>query len=88
MDVTESTVARLNQSLDKFNQEANCKYDISFSFGVVRFDPDKHRTIEALLADGDTLMYQTKKSKQQSDAFSDHHAPACTLSRIPRCLDH
>lgn len=60
----EHSIARLSRSLDKFNQEANRGYDISFSYGVVQYDHDRHRTIEALLSDGDTLMYQTKQAKR------------------------
>ncbi|HAN45958.1 MAG TPA: GGDEF domain-containing protein [Cyanobacteria bacterium UBA8156] len=61
---TEKTVARLCQSLTKINQESNRGYNITFSYGVVAFDADNHRTIDALLEDGDKLMYQTKKSKK------------------------
>ena len=60
----EHSIARLSRSLDKFNQEANRGYNISFSYGVVEYDHDRHRTIEALLSDGDTLMYQTKQAKR------------------------
>ena len=50
--------------MDNVNREANRGYDISFSCGIVEFNHDEHGTIEALLADGDTLMYQAKKSRQ------------------------
>jgi diguanylate cyclase (GGDEF)-like protein len=60
----EHIIARLGQSLDKFNQEANRGYTISFSYGVVEYDHDRHGTVEALLSDGDTLMYQTKQAKR------------------------
>ena len=59
----EDIVARIRQSLVKQNQEANRGYDISFSHGIVEFDPGKHPTIEAMLADGDSLMYGLKRSK-------------------------
>jgi PleD family two-component response regulator len=61
-EATESTVLRLHSSLEKVNQEANRGYDISFSYGVVEFDPERHSAIETLLEDGDKLMYQSKKS--------------------------
>jgi len=57
----EDVVARFRQSLEKYNQEAKRGYDISFAYGIVKFNPDKHHTIEALLADGDSLMYERKK---------------------------
>tara|TARA_R110002049_G_scaffold279626_3_gene458635 strand:+ start:2227 stop:3084 length:858 start_codon:yes stop_codon:yes gene_type:complete len=57
------TITRLQQSLNQYKQHANDKYDISFSFGMVSFNPDKHKTITALLEDSDSQMY---KHKQQS----------------------
>ena len=60
----EHIIARLGQSLDTFNQEASRGYNISFSYGVVEYDHDRHRTVEALLSDGDTLMYQTKQARR------------------------
>lgn len=56
------TMARFEQSLDKYNLEKNCGYDITFSYGVVEFSPDKHPTVDALLAEGDALMYKHKKA--------------------------
>ncbi|MGI9285840.1 MAG: GGDEF domain-containing protein, partial [Pseudomonadales bacterium] len=61
-DLTADIMARFQQSLDKYNMEANRGYDIAFSYGVVEFSPDKHATVEALLAEGDSLMYEHKKA--------------------------
>ena len=61
--LAENIIARFSQSLEKYNQEANRGYDISFSCGIVEFNPEKHQTIEALLADGDLLMYEIKNTK-------------------------
>jgi len=58
------SIVRLRESLDKVNREANRGYDILFSDGMVEFNPDKHSTIETLLAEGDALMYHTKKSRR------------------------
>lgn len=60
----DDVVARFRQSLTKVNQQADPGYDISFSYGIVEFDPDKHREIEALLSAGDSLMYETKQAKR------------------------
>lgn len=60
----EDVVARFRQSLEKYNREANRGYDILFSHGIVEFNPERHHTIEALLADGDSLMYELKRSKK------------------------
>ncbi len=59
----ERVVSKLRQSVERYDQEAKRGYDISFSHGIVEFNPDKHRTIDALLADADSLMYGLKKSK-------------------------
>ena len=59
----ENVVARLCQSVEKYNQEAKRGYDISFSHGIVEFNPEKHHTLDALLAEGDSLMYGIKRSK-------------------------
>lgn len=58
--LAEGAVATLLQSLEKYNQETNRGYEISFSYGIVEFNHDNHQTIEALLADGDSLMYERK----------------------------
>ncbi|MBX9632930.1 MAG: sensor domain-containing diguanylate cyclase [Burkholderiales bacterium] len=63
-EAAERSIVRLRESLDKANREGNRGYDISFSHGMVEFNPDKHSTIETLLADGDAVMYQTKKSRR------------------------
>lgn len=60
-------IAKSRQALEKYNQEANRGYDISFSFGIVEFNPEKHHTVEALLADGDSLMYERKTQKGNVD---------------------
>lgn len=59
----EDIVARLDQSVAKYNQEAKRGYDILFSHGIVEFDSEKHHTIDAMLADGDSLMYGLKRLK-------------------------
>lgn len=59
----ESVVSRFRQSVEKYNQEAKRGYVISFSHGIVEFNPEKHRTIDIMLADGDSLMYALKRSK-------------------------
>ncbi len=59
------TMARFEQSLEKYNKKANRGYDITFSYGVVEFRPDNHLSVEALLAEGDSLMYQHKKAGRE-----------------------
>lgn len=59
----EGVVARLRRCVEKYNEEAKRGYDISFSYGIVEFNPAKHQTLDAMLADGDSLMYRLKRSK-------------------------
>ena len=60
----EEIIERFSQSLKKHNQEANHEYDVSFSYGIAEFNPEKHSAIEDLLADGDSLMYEVKNEKR------------------------
>lgn len=60
----EEIIEKFSHSLKQYNQEANRGYDVSFSYGIVEFKPKKHPSIEALLADGDSLMYKVKKTKE------------------------
>ena len=60
----ESLVSRLRQSVEKYNREVKRGYDIAFSHGIVDFNPEKHHTLDALLADGDSLMYGLKRSRE------------------------
>lgn len=62
-DRAEGVVSRLRQSVKKYYQESERGYDISFSHGIVEFSPEKHHTIDAMLADGDSLMYGHKRTK-------------------------
>jgi len=66
INAASDTLIRLQQSLNEHKQKANNPYDISFSFGMVSFDPDKHKTIEALLDDGDTQMYEHKNTPKNN----------------------
>lgn len=63
-ELAHSVVTRLTEELVRYNQRAKRGYEISFSHGIIEMSQDKHATIEALLADGDALMYQTKTAKR------------------------
>ena len=62
--VAEEVVGRFARFLNRHNRLANRGYDISFSYGIVGFDSEKHRTLEELLAAGDELMYAIKNGKK------------------------
>jgi diguanylate cyclase (GGDEF)-like protein len=62
-DQAEEVIRRLCRSLQAYNKEANRGYTIKFSHGIVEFQPERHQTITELLAVGDALMYEDKRSK-------------------------
>jgi len=50
------------------NAESKRGYDISFSYGLVDFDPAVHHSTEDLLRCADTLMYEHKKNELRRSA--------------------
>ena len=63
-NAAENAIKRLVDALGNYNQEAKRGYDIAFSHGIVEFDPITHDSIEALLAEGDKLMYECKQRRK------------------------
>ena len=54
--------------LDRIDREVNKNIDqpqafdrISFSYGIVKYDENKHNTIEDLVKEADTSMYKKRK---------------------------
>lgn len=64
--IAEEVLARFQQSLDEYNRAADRDYAITFSYGIVEYVHDKHQTLEALLEDGDTFMYERKKERNRA----------------------
>lgn len=62
-NAAENIIRRLQQKLNKHKQRVNQKYDITFSYGMVYFKSEQHNTIEALLENGDSMMYESKRNK-------------------------
>jgi diguanylate cyclase (GGDEF)-like protein len=60
----ETLIEKFNHALIKSNQEVGRAYDISFSHGIVEFNPEKHTCIRDLLSDSDSLMYELKRAKR------------------------
>ena len=60
----EKAMARLQRALDATNKAEARGYDISFSHGLVEFDPKRHHTIGACISEGDSLMYKTNKARR------------------------
>lgn len=60
----EMVIRKFATALDAYNKDANRGYDLAFSCGMVQFEPDKHRAIDTLLAEGDAQMYAIKAAKK------------------------
>lgn len=61
---SEIIIAKFKDALQTFNQQSNASYDIKFSYGVVEFELEKHGSIETLLAQADSLMYEAKNANR------------------------
>lgn len=57
----EELVRRFNHALESHNDVNKLGFNLSFSHGIVLFDPQTHATIEDLMSEGDKLMYLHKK---------------------------
>lgn len=62
-DRAEEVVAKLRGAVDALNHEADQAYALAFSYGIVEFDPDRHRSIVDVLVESDQRMYQLKRTK-------------------------
>jgi len=57
--------AALNRLRDMADQtECEIRQKLSWSVGTIRFDPDRHTTVESLLAEADCSMYDDKSRKR------------------------
>jgi diguanylate cyclase (GGDEF)-like protein len=63
-DEAEKVVEDFKLSVGNHLFDKGITTDITFSSGIVGFDHLKHESIDALLTDGDKLMYESKKSKR------------------------
>lgn len=63
----EAKLATFRASLQTKNAAARRGYDISFSCGLVDFEPKTHRSIEGLLRQADSLMYEHKMQMRQAE---------------------
>ena len=68
MDYTETDnealAARLQENLDAHNAAENRPFRLSASVGVIRYDPEKPRSIDDLLKEADQIMYANKHNRR------------------------
>ena len=62
LETVESILSRFDKEINQYNKTSLRGYNIRYSSGVAIYDPDKHQSIEDLLAEADTMMYQQKQS--------------------------
>jgi len=62
-DNIEIITSRLQKAIEIHNSKGNRKYKLFLSFDVTYYDPEYPCSIDELLAQGDKLMYEKKKSK-------------------------
>ena len=60
-DQVEHVVTRISNKLSQYVVENELEYDIQFSHGTIKFEPNKHDSIDCILKEADSLMYQRKK---------------------------
>jgi diguanylate cyclase (GGDEF)-like protein len=57
---------RLNNSLEIHNVRMDRSYNLSVSAGVACYDPENPCSVNELLVQGDSLMYEEKKKKKET----------------------
>jgi diguanylate cyclase (GGDEF)-like protein/PAS domain S-box-containing protein len=60
---------RLHRNVNALNETAQRPYRVSLSVGVSAWDPAKPRSVEELLAEADSRMYEAKRSRQSSSTL-------------------
>jgi len=60
IEPAEKTITRFRHSIERYNKDSNRGYDISFSDGIVTIDHENKLSLESLLNEADSLMYEKK----------------------------
>ena len=68
IDASEENISLITERLDRavsaFNKRGHVPYTLSLSTGIVAFDGDTQRSMDALLKEADALMYREKLKKR------------------------
>ena len=62
-ETREVLINRLYNTLEAYNKLGNRKYQLSLSMGIAHYDPGTPCSLDELMAQADTLMYEEKKKK-------------------------
>jgi diguanylate cyclase (GGDEF)-like protein len=57
---------RLQDAVTAYNRTTCAGHEIHYSVGAVAFDPDRHQTTAAFMADADEQMYRHKQAKRRA----------------------
>lgn len=57
---------RLQYNIERYNRESGKPYQLSFSCGVIGFDPHQHSSVHRMLEQGDAIMYENKERMRRS----------------------
>jgi diguanylate cyclase (GGDEF)-like protein len=68
IDATDETgdvlIMRLHNILDGYNRPEGRNYQLSLSIGIAYYNPETASTLDELMSQADTLMYEEKRNKQ------------------------
>jgi diguanylate cyclase (GGDEF)-like protein len=62
----EAAMKRLQRAVDRLNAKEQRGYELRYSVGKVNYQPVRHGSVEAMMADADQLMYEQKRQKQRA----------------------
>lgn len=60
-EIASKIIERFENYFSAYNRNSGNKYDIVFSYGIVEYDPQKHKGVEDMMKEGDQLMYEHKQ---------------------------
>lgn len=64
-DVARKVLDRLSSMIEDHNLLDNNDYDLSYSVGIIEYEPAKHDSITSLINDADQLMYAEKRKRNR-----------------------
>ena len=71
----QSSLVRLRESVVSHCSEHQHGYDLGYSLGTARFDPERHAGVVELMAEADTLMYEDKRARHASGETDQQRTP-------------
>ena len=58
----ERSVERIRKAVEKKNATSDNPFELKFSHGIIQYDETRHESLQALIEEGDQLMYSMKKN--------------------------